>query len=387
MQRRVYVNKSSSWGREFFGILLIIALIGVACGIAWWTLRDDGRSDDKPAPQATALRPADDSHALKSAEDAPADLRALFEMVRASPHVTQNEMYSAVARNIRFVYDSNDDEINAYATLESLGGGARRPVVVLLAGFTRLAEVAALTLADSHHRGDSDKMQSLVKSLRDNWQGTLSKPQAGLFVFEKDLYSIDDDKVVEEAKGIEAGMLIAAIAHEVGHLALGHLYRTKSEKSPEISRNQEREADLFASSVMSASPFGQYIFEGFFLFHFVNAAKDESDLDYKTRSHPYSRERLINLIRQNQSKAKALGFTEEKVLQLFPPIQEKPKSRFIKRFEWIFRNMHKEETAAVLPSGPRQLAKCPHLSCLWRLDVQGELYMACNGRHHAFEEE
>ena len=82
----------------------------------------------------------------------------------------------------------------------------------------------------------------------------------------------------------------------------------REKKNIEIDRNEEREADSFASSVISASPFGEYIFAGTLFWHYAMAMQSDTDSDLAS-NHPLSRERFENFVRSNSEKAAAMGIT------------------------------------------------------------------------------
>ena len=133
--------------------------------------------------------------------------------------------------------------------------------------------------------------RNLWWSLANEWDGVKGIP-AG-----------DWDKF---AQAVSAGMIIGILAHEMGHVCLGHVMGPNYYKTnQEIGRNHEREADSFASSITAATPFGEYVYEGMLFWHYVLAQQQGNEA--VESSHPLERERLENLIRANSSKASALG--------------------------------------------------------------------------------
>ena len=111
-----------------------------------------------------------------------------------------------------------------------------------------------------------------------------------------------------KAQAISSGMIVGILAHEMGHVCLGHIHGPSYyESNLEIARNHEREADSFASSITAACPFGEYVYEGTLFWHYVLATQEGNGSVAST--HPLSRERLENIIRANSSKASALGIT------------------------------------------------------------------------------
>ena len=82
----------------------------------------------------------------------------------------------------------------------------------------------------------------------------------------------------------------------------------------EISRNQEREADSFASSVISSSPFGDYLVFGTILWEAVWVWVERATGQIAS-THPLASERLADLIRANPSVASEIGLSLEGIAQ------------------------------------------------------------------------
>ena len=120
--------------------------------------------------------------------------------------------------------------------------------------------------------------------------------------------AIGDVKIRQRAISYSSGTIVSVLAHESGHHALGHLLGVQQKNNLEIDRNQEREADSFASSVISASPFGEYIFAGTLFWHYAVAMQSDGDSDVQ-RKHPLSKERFENFVRANREKAEAMGIS------------------------------------------------------------------------------
>lgn len=225
-----------------------------------------------------------------------------FEAVVGSMHVRMNESYLASARSVRFVCDADNDEINAYASRSD--DQQSKFVICFHGGALRFCRLASLAVAADMcgRQGTASRFAQSV-----NFTGRMSAKDA---LQEMTDCGLDEifclPGVRQKAQAVSAGMIIGILAHEMGHVCLGHVLGPNYYQSnQEIGRNHEREADSFASSVTAASPFGEYVFEGT-LFWFYALAMQETDQKVAT-THPLSRERLENLIRANPSKASALG--------------------------------------------------------------------------------
>ena len=120
-----------------------------------------------------------------------------------------------------------------------------------------------------------------------------------------------DEKIRQKAISYSSGTIVSVLAHECGHHALGHLLGFSEKRNLEIDRNQEREADSFASSIISASPFGEYIFAGTLFWHYAVAMQVDGVTDAAS-NHPLSKERFENFVRANAEKAAAMGIVLKK---------------------------------------------------------------------------
>lgn len=232
----------------------------------------------------------------------------LFEYVRRSPVVQDNALYAQTMNSARFEYHAtpeykDQDRVNANAGLDK--GGT--PVIRLFGGAARIGRIAALSIAAMERGGDADAPQRFLK--------TLTRPQCGYFTVADAVQVVNDaglavafsdDSVLTKAKTISAGLMLGILAHEAGHLCLGHSFSNVVyyETNLEVARNREREADSFSSSVIATSPFGEQILAGTLLWHFVLASQEEGAVE---STHPLSRERLENIVRANRDLAKSLG--------------------------------------------------------------------------------
>ena len=327
-----YVNRTSGRGKELFGFLLVLGLVGLSCGILWWAFRgnagrEEGRSSAASPSNVTAVAKAEDSdHGAdgrvlatlpRRGETEPgsigtyfrpsdAEMHHLWDIVRHSPHIAANRLYAAVTAKVEFRYLPDDDTVNAAAAMCSSGelGAGKTPALFLLGGYVRISRVVALAAA-ANEAGVTNALPMLVRMWRD-----LSRefPESAMnaFLDESGLSSVTNNpEVVVRAREISCGMILATLSHEAGHHSLGHLHGGVDTGTREISRNQEREADSFEASVMSVSPFGKYMMHGDLLYYAIDAKVGGGG-----GSHPYSKERFENLVRANPVLARALGLGE-----------------------------------------------------------------------------
>ncbi|MBQ5530941.1 MAG: hypothetical protein IIT98_02930, partial [Kiritimatiellae bacterium] len=179
-------------------------------------------------------------------------------------------------------------------------GGAAR--------YARLVGLAA-ALQDAGHAG---MLKTLVAAMPRSFCSRCNANECAKFIADNGLsIAIADEKTRLRAISYSSGTIAYVIAHECGHHALGHLLSFAGKPNLEISRNQEREADSFASSVISASPFGEYMFAGT-LFWSYALAKQSDDVSGSGGSHPLWKERFENFVRANSEKAAAMGIVLKK---------------------------------------------------------------------------
>ena len=237
-----------------------------------------------------------------------AEMVQLFEYVRNSSHVKENLLYANIMKDCRFFYTADNDTVNAFAGLRKVKeeSGEIMKIVCVHGGAARFARVAALAVAAGQY-GDKGAGARFVKALSSEDCGKMDTAAAVRIVNEAKLGGVlDNAQALAKAKSVSAGLLLGIIAHECGHQSLGHVLKMGDSVNLEIYRNQEREADLFASSVISSSPFGEYILAGTLFWHYALANQRQ---DAVATTHPLSKERFENFVRANAELAASLGVT------------------------------------------------------------------------------
>ena len=225
-----------------------------------------------------------------------------WESVRGSMHVRMNDVYRNFAAGTEFFYVHDDDTINAFAGQSE---DEKKPFqIVFFGGAMRFSRVASLAVAVDMC-GRPGTASRFARSIDMNGMMSI---RAALNVMSEcgldEMFSLPG--VRAKAQAVSSGMIVGILAHEMGHVCLGHINGPSYyESNPEIARNHEREADSFASSITAACPFGEYVYEGTLFWHYVLAMQEGNEAVAST--HPLSRERLENIIRANSSKASALG--------------------------------------------------------------------------------
>ena len=234
------------------------------------------------------------------------EMNQLFEYVRNSSHVVENVLYSNIMAKVKFGYDIENNDVNAYATVSRVEKNSDTvvPVIVYLGGAARFGRIASLALA-AEMAGDKGAAARFLSMLKPIDCGKLDMAAAQRIIGESGLgYALKDEQVISKAKSISAGLALGVIAHECGHHSLGHVLATKKSPNLEISRNQEREADSFASSIIASSPFSDYILTGTLLWYYALANQQG---DAVATTHPLAKERFDNFVRANEKLAASLG--------------------------------------------------------------------------------
>lgn len=243
-----------------------------------------------------------------------AEVEQLYRLVVAAPFVVENSQYRDRLKDIPFVYIATNDIVNAFAECRAVEKDGEKGFAchtVLFGGAARYARLVGLAAA-LQDAGHKDMLKKFVAAMPRRFCGKCDEESCEKFIVANGLdEAIADAKIRLRAISYSSGTIISVLAHECGHHAFGHLQRSPAKPNLEIDRNQEREADSFASSVISASPFGEFIFAGTLFWHYAVAMQSDEESDVK-RNHPLSMERFENFVRSNTEKAAAMGITLDK---------------------------------------------------------------------------
>jgi len=253
-------------------------------------------------------------------------VRQTASFVFANPHVQTNVMYQQRAEQTSFVYLHEEPVFNAFATDHQISEiGASPPMIILFGGIVHAIRIASLGLGSRKLNDNDQSRKKLIEIIR--WVGAKIFENRGQFdesdfheALDQFGFSFENTELTRKARSYSAAICMGIIAHELGHIALGHTLKTTSDQNYEILRNQEREADSFSSSIASASPFSDYIVEGGIFWWALMAWTNNLNIfPFEGEStHPNSRERLMDYIRANKDQASAVGIDEETILECIP---------------------------------------------------------------------
>ena len=238
-----------------------------------------------------------------------AEMIQMYGYVVQAPFVIENLQYRDRIGKVDFVYIATNDVVNAFAgrrVVEQDGKKSLAFHTVFLGGAARYARMVGLAAA-AQDSGNKGLLQKFIANIPPYMCAECGEKNAMAYLRRSGVADfLSDAAVRQKAISYSSGTIVSALAHESGHHALGHLLSISEKTNLEIDRNQEREADSFASSVISASPFGEYIFAGTLFWHYALAAQSDSG-NGLNRDHPLSRERFENFVRANAEKAAAMG--------------------------------------------------------------------------------
>jgi hypothetical protein len=270
------------------------------------------------------------------------EIRQSSQYVFNSVFIQTNDQYRDRINAVTFVVDLEDPTVNAFARDDKVGEETdgtpkTKPYIRVLGGIARtyrlIAAGLALHIQLTDQGGSPSHLPRLFQHLGDEIianNGTFPD-----YVGE-DLYSKCLGAEIETAfesgnelffslsRSLCTAMEMSVIAHEAGHIALGHT-RGKT-LNYDMSRNQEREADSFAASCLSTSPFRDYLFLGQVFSDIIFCWVDHAIASDEVSTHPASRERFDNTFRSMketaEDAAEKYGLTKEVIEGFLPPTGE-----------------------------------------------------------------
>ena len=256
-------------------------------------------------------------------------VKQMAAMVINSPYVQDNEQYRGIAESVNLIVMNNVPLVNAFACNESPRGYGHilPPVMVMCDGACVVTKLVSLVLGIIQP-GQHEKIKSLLLPIIKDI-GEIIEDNEGLFIEDDacdicndyDIWSYMDEEARRRANSYGAAMMLAVLAHELGHIVYGHIHgKMVNEYEPDdlaVSRNQEREADSFASSIISRSPFRDYLVLGGIFWWVVLTWASDANKDIET-THPHPEERVMNFIREHRSQANALGIDEASINEFLP---------------------------------------------------------------------
>lgn len=237
------------------------------------------------------------------------ELKSSFEIVRSSSFIRNTPPYLTSSQNVVFLFDPENPIINAYAD--------RHHRIMLMGGLVNAQRLASaiFSLLDKGSEKSSlpnsatkQLLGSLLGALRR--RGRLESEQAENIFTAISLAGTrrpDAKEHLPVARSIAQAAQAYVIAHELGHIALGHT-QSNLPWSEDVQRNQERETDSFASSTLSQAPFSEYLFMGQIATLFVLLSNHKKGTSDHLDTHPHPEARFRSAYESNPAlAAKAEG--------------------------------------------------------------------------------
>ncbi len=237
-----------------------------------------------------------------------AEMEELRQLVFGSKHVRANEAYDDMAHSTRFKYFEDDPRFNAFAGRDAVG-----PRVMILGGLVR--EFAAMAIMSTFESRDT--ADGLLAYAR---QRAATAPGTPLATRPLRAQPTDEELArLHFARELMCAMVMWVIGHELGHICYSHIFGPDYEGQPdEVCKNQERDADSFASSVIASSSARQHWFHGQIKALATLALHEAHGVVIEFATHPTAKERLRNAVRSHPKEATELGLTEKMVEEMVP---------------------------------------------------------------------
>lgn len=220
--------------------------------------------------------------------DYPGCLSRAVSMVGTSRFVTGNLSYANVAKSATFDVDMGSDEINAFAGRE----GSQLGIWVMggLVHWMTAAAVVATELVNGTSVGRCRKMLSWMCRYRETVNASFVSRMCRKFGISTEGY------FTQKLDSMLTLMFSAIVAHELGHLCLGHVERMDGGVDMfGADRNDERQADLFAASVLQSFGSGRNGAVAAVM-TFASLSYSRGDIYDGEFTHPGDRERIQNML-------------------------------------------------------------------------------------------
>ena len=227
------------------------------------------------------------------------DLAYLFRLCVDSKFVETNTLYRSAASKTDFAPDMDSNVINAYASHPS-----ERYRVQVLGGLVNWLSHFAFIKTLFDNGMPLEKVLKLAEWTRyhvltvehdDGWSLEITRQMVFSVKMDFAKYKIDSTAFAECWRSNTLDMVHAVIAHELGHICLGHCdMEGYDDTLMSSNRNIERQADLFSFSVLqcgsgvAAKAVGAAMIQVSFVCFSMEYEGDET--------HPSNHERIENAI-------------------------------------------------------------------------------------------
>lgn len=239
------------------------------------------------------------------------DIDFIYKMCTMSSYISKNSDYKKKAEETKISL-SDQTQINAYASGKSPNYRIR-----VLAGLCNICSFIGTAVAQFKRDNDINRLSYACK-----WAGCKSNENS--FNFTTDM--IDEgiselkyemtDPLFQESVSYFTGMLLSVVGHELGHICCSHTLRDSD--NFKVSRNDERTADLFAQSIVATTPFAGYLVLASLFMEIVFTWLDPKQEESPATTHPYSRERVHNILTSHDEYLASIGITKDNIDVFLP---------------------------------------------------------------------
>lgn len=235
-------------------------------------------------------------------------LDQIFAQVCGTAYVKHNPIYNHHAQNTK-INSNNSTVVNAYATMMDLDHSK----IVIYDGLVMAASLVGAILADYSRTKNLATLRDRFRKAAPTLAKNSSKETVLTLIGEFGL-NLEDAVFMDSLETYAYYGVAAVVAHELGHIVLGHC--AANDWTEVLSRNNERQADLFAAQIIEVFPAKSYgIYANMFievLFLWMSPS------NYEPSTHPHSRERVYNMYDSHDVYFRAFGLVRA-YLDLFLP--------------------------------------------------------------------
>ena len=239
------------------------------------------------------------------------DIDFIYKMCTMSSYISKNSDYKKKASETKISL-SDQTQINAYAS-----GSSPNYRIRVLAGLCNICSFIGTAVAQFKRDNDVKRLSYACKwagrkSAENSFKFTTNMIDEGLIELKYEM----TDPLFQESVSYFTGMLLSVVGHELGHICCSHTLRDSD--NFKVSRNDERTADLFAQSIVVTTPFAGYLVLASLFMEIVFTWLDPNQEESPATTHPYSRERVHNILTSHDEYLASVGITKDNIDDFLP---------------------------------------------------------------------
>lgn len=190
--------------------------------------------------------------------------------------------------------------------------------VVVFQGMLDWISALAVVIAILDRTGSTRKARVMLKWMRKS--AIMGCVGTDFLLRLWDKFHLDEDSVQEEVSRMYAKtILMSVVAHECGHVCLGHAPYEGQDMNLSISRNDERQADSWASAVLQSCCLGaQGAVASVMNIIGLMWAHEISEKELRFSSHPMHMERLDGVLQTFDALFTVSHISKKQLLELVP---------------------------------------------------------------------